>query len=99
VDDLIDAMVRLMHTPDDLTGPVNCGNPDEFTILELAQKVIGLTGSRSALVFKPLPGDDPKQRKPEIGIAREVLQWEPRVCLNDGLGRTIEYFRKHWANA
>jgi UDP-glucuronate decarboxylase len=94
VDDLIDAMVRMMHTDDGFTGPVNVGNPHEFTMLELAEKVLQLTGSRSRLVFRPLPSDDPRQRKPDIALARQALQgWEPRIGLDEGLGRTIDYFR------
>ncbi len=93
VDDLIEAFVRLMATPDDFTGPVNLGNPEEFTILELAQKVIANAGSRSEIVFKPLPSDDPKQRQPDISSAKQMLQWEPVVALNEGLRRTISYFR------
>jgi len=92
VDDLIDAFVRLMATSDDFTGPVNLGNPEEFTILELARKVIANTGSRSEIVFKPLPSDDPVQRQPDISLARQMLQWEPVVALNEGLRRTILYF-------
>ena len=93
VDDLIDALVRLMATSDDFTGPVNLGNPEEFTILELARKVIANTGSRSEIVFKPLPSDDPVQRQPDISLAKQVLQWEPVVALNEGLRRTVSYFR------
>ena len=93
VDDLIDAFFRLMATSDDFTGPVNLGNPEEFTILELARKVIANTGSRSEIVFKPLPSDDPVQRQPDISLAKQVLQWEPVVALNEGLRRTVSYFR------
>ena len=93
VDDLIDAFFRLMATSDDFTGPVNLGNPEEFTILELARKVIANTGSRSEIVFKPLPSDDPVQRQPDISLAKQMLQWEPVVALNEGLRRTISYFR------
>ena len=93
VDDLIDALVRLMATSDDFTGPVNLGNPQEFTILELARKVIANTGSRSEIVFKPLPSDDPVQRQPDISLAKQMLQWEPVVALNEGPLRTISYFR------
>ena len=92
VDDLIEALVRLMATSDDFTGPVNLGNPEEFTILELARKVIANTGSRSEIVFKPLPSDDPMQRQPDISLAKQMLQWEPKVALNEGLRRTISYF-------
>ena len=93
VDDLIDAFFRLMATSDDFTGPVNLGNPEEFTILELARKVIANTGSKSEIVFKPLPSDDPVQRQPDISLAKQVLQWEPVVALNEGLRRTVSYFR------
>lgn len=93
VDDLIEGLLRLMATPDDFTGPVNLGNPGEFTIKELAEKVIELTGSRSTLSFHPLPSDDPLQRKPDITLAQRVLSgWEPAVHLEDGLRRTIAYF-------
>ncbi len=94
VDDMIDGFIRLMDTPDDFTGPVNLGNPDEFTILELAEKVIGLTGTKSRIVFKPLPYDDPAQRQPDISLAKKKLRWKPKVKLEDGLKETINYFRK-----
>jgi UDP-glucuronate decarboxylase len=94
VDDLVEAFIRLMNTPDDFTGPVNLGNPGEFTILELAEKAIALTGSKSKIVFKPLPSDDPMQRCPDITLAREKLGWEPVVKLQDGLVKTIQYFRE-----
>jgi len=94
VDDLIDAMMKMMDSPEGFTGPVNVGNPGEFTIIELAQLVIRLTGARSRLVFRPLPQDDPRQRKPDIALARRELGWEPRVDLETGIGRTIEYFRE-----
>ncbi len=94
LDDLIDGLVRLMNAPDDCFEPMNLGNPDEFTILELAQLVIELTGSSSKLVFKPLPQDDPHQRRPDITLARQKLNWEPRIKLRDGLVKTIEWFRK-----
>jgi UDP-glucuronate decarboxylase len=93
VSDLIDALVRLMATDDAFTGPVNVGNPGEFTMRDLAAGVLQLTGSKSTLVFKPLPADDPKQRRPDITLARQVLRWEPTVQLADGLERTITYFR------
>jgi UDP-glucuronate decarboxylase len=93
VDDLIEAMVRIMATPDDFTGPVNVGNPGEFTILELARKVVEMTGSKSQIVFHPLPSDDPMQRKPDIGVARSAFGWDPRIELEAGLVKTIEYFR------
>lgn len=94
VDDLVEAMVRTMNTPDEFTGPVNIGNPAEFTMLELAQLVIRLTGSKSTIIHKPLPSDDPLQRQPDIEIARAVLDWEPSVELAQGLAKTIEYFRQ-----
>lgn len=94
VDDLIEASIRMMETSDDITGPVNIGNPSEFTILELAEKVIQLTDSRSKIIFKPLPPDDPKQRQPDITLAKKLLKWEPQVPLDDGLSLTIAYFRK-----
>ena len=93
VDDLIDALMRLMATADDVTGPVNVGNPNEFTILQLARQVIDLTGSKSQIVFKPLPSDDPVRRQPDITLAREVLQWSPSTGLDEGLRKSIEYFR------
>jgi len=94
VDDMIEGFVRLMESPDDLAGPVNLGNPGEFTIRELAEKVIDLTGSRSELVSKPLPSDDPRQRKPDIALAKEMLDWEPMTNLEVGLDKTIAYFEK-----
>ena len=94
VDDLIEAFVCLMDTPDDFTGPVNFGNPQEFTIRELAEKIVAMTGSKSELVYKPLPGDDPTQRRPDISLAREKLRWEPQIGLEEGLERTIPYFMK-----
>src|ERR1700733_4436015 len=94
VDDLIEAMIRLMATGDDCTGPVNIGNPGEFTIHALATGVLQLTGSNSKLVLKPLPMDDPKQRQPDIRLARQLLRWEPKTQLSDGLERTIAYFRE-----
>ena len=93
VDDLIDAMIRTMDTPDGFTGPVNIGNPGEFSMLALAETVIRLAGSRSKLVFQPLPSDDPKQRQPDISLAQDALGWQPRVSLEDGLKETIAYFR------
>ncbi len=92
VDDLVDALIALMNTSDSITGPINCGNPTEFTILELAQKVIGMTDSQSKLTFRPLPGDDPKQRKPDITKAKQLLQWQPAIELEEGLRKTIAYF-------
>ena len=93
VDDLIDGFVRLMDSPDAVTGPINLGNPGEFSMLELAEKVIAQTGSPSPIVFEPLPRDDPRQRRPVIDLARDHLGWAPRVALDEGLGRTIDYFR------
>lgn len=93
VDDLIEALIRLMNTPDDFTGPVNTGNTDEFTMLELAEKIIRLTGSRSEIIFRPLPSDDPKHRQPDITLAREKLEWEPKTALDEGLEYTIAYFK------
>jgi UDP-glucuronate decarboxylase len=92
VEDLIDGMVRLAESDAGFTGPVNIGNPDEFTVLELAEKVIALTGSKSGIVFRPLPGDDPVRRRPDIGLARRELGWEPAVKLDEGLLKTIRYF-------
>jgi len=92
VDDLIDAFMLLMQSPDDFTGPVNTGNPGEFTILELAQKVIEMTGSKSELIFEALPSDDPMQRQPDITLARENLGWDPQIKLEQGLQPTIDYF-------
>jgi UDP-glucuronate decarboxylase len=94
VDDLIEGMIRMMNTDDSVIGPVNIGNPNEFTMLELAQKVIELTGSKSKIVFCPLPSDDPKQRKPDISLAKSLLDWEPKVQLEEGLKKTIDYFKK-----
>jgi UDP-glucuronate decarboxylase len=98
VDDLVEGIVRLMETGDEITGPINIGNPDEFTIRELAEKVIELSKSRSKLEFRPLPTDDPKQRQPDITRARTVLDWSPSVNLVDGLQKTIAYFRTMLAN-
>lgn len=94
VDDLIDGFVRLMNTAKDITGPINLGNPGEFTMLELAENVLRLVGSKSKLSFKPLPQDDPRQRQPDITLAKEKLGWQPKVNLEDGLKETIAYFRK-----
>ena len=93
-DDLIEGMIRMMDTPDECCGPVNLGNPVEFTIRELAETVIDLTGSSSKLVFKPLPGDDPRQRKPDISLAEKWLDWRPETDLRTGLTRTIAYFEE-----
>jgi UDP-glucuronate decarboxylase len=92
VDDLIEGFIRLMSMPEDFTGPVNLGNPGEFTIRELAEKVITLTGSGSTLVFNKLPSDDPMQRQPDISYAREKLGWKPAIALEEGLPKTIQYF-------
>lgn len=94
VDDLIEGMIRLMDSPDEVTGPINVGNPGEFTMIQLAETVLKLVGSKSKLVRQPLPADDPKQRKPDITRAQSVLGWEPKVQLEDGLKETIAYFRK-----
>lgn len=93
VNDLIDGLVRLMNTGDDVTGPVNLGNPSEFTILELAKQVISLIGSKSEILFEPLPEDDPMQRKPDITLAKELLAWEPKIPLKEGLQPVIAYFK------
>ena len=98
VDDLIEAFIRIMATADEFTGPVNIGNPGEFTMIELAQKVIELTGSKSEIVFHALPSDDPKQRKPDITLARSALGWEPTIALEQGLLKTIDYFRRFASN-
>ena len=92
VDDLVRGLVKLMDSPADVTGPINLGNPSEWTILELAEKVIAMTGSASKIVRKPLPQDDPKQRRPDISMARDTLDWSPVTPVDEGLARTIEYF-------
>ena len=92
VDDLVDGLMRLMETPDEVTGPVNLGNPVEFTVRQLAEMVVDLVGSRSKIGYRPLPEDDPRQRCPDISLARNVLQWQPRVQLREGLIKTIDYF-------
>ena len=92
VDELVDGLIHLMDTPAEITGPVNLGNPTEFSILELAEKVINLTNTRSRLVHRPLPENDPTQRRPDIGLARALLDWAPKIALDEGLGRTIPYF-------
>lgn len=94
VEDLVDGIIRTMNTDDSFTGPVNLGNPGEFTMLELAEKVIAQTGAKSKLIFKPLPSDDPKQRRPDITKAKKELGWEPKIVLDKGLEKTIAYFRK-----
>jgi UDP-glucuronate decarboxylase len=93
VDDLVEGLVRMMNTDDDFIGPVNIGNPNEFSILELAQKIIDKTGSQSRIIFEPLPHDDPKQRQPDIALAMDKLQWRPTIELDEGLDRIIEYFK------
>jgi len=93
VDDLVTGLIRLMRTEDDCTGPVNLGNPDEFQIKQLAERVLALVGSRSNIIYKELPQDDPQQRRPDITLAKTVLKWQPSVALDDGLIRTVEYFR------
>ncbi len=93
VDDLVEGMIRLMNSRDGFTGPVNIGNPNEFTILELAQKVIELTGSKSKIIYQPLPSDDPMQRQPDISLAEKELKWKPTIELEEGLTKTIEFFK------
>jgi UDP-glucuronate decarboxylase len=93
-DELVEGMIRMMNGPDDFIGPVNLGNPDEFTILELAQLVLELTGSKSQLVYRPLPADDPAKRRPDITLAKKRLNWQPSVSLREGLARTIAWFRQ-----
>lgn len=93
VSDMIDAFILLMNSPDDFTGPVNLGNPNECDMLTLAEKIITLTGSQSKLIFKPLPSDDPTRRRPEIALAKESLGWAPKVSLEEGINKTIDYFR------
>ena len=97
VDDLIEGFVRLMNTPDEFTGPVNLGNPGEFTIFELAEKAIALTGSKSKIIFRPLPSDDPLQRCPDIRLAKAELGWSPKIALEEGLAKTIQYFRREFS--
>lgn len=98
VDDLVDGMIKMMNSRDDLIGPVNMGNPGEFTIKELAEKVIELIGSKSKVVYKPIPQDDPLQRKPIIDLAKKELDWEPKINLNEGLLKTIKYFEDYFKN-
>lgn len=93
VSDLIEGMIRMMASSDEFLGPVNIGNPGEFTMLELAEKVIAMTDSKSKIVFRPLPSDDPKMRRPDITLAKAKLDWEPKVKLDEGLAKTIEYFK------
>jgi UDP-glucuronate decarboxylase len=94
VDDLVEGLIKLMNSDDQVTGPINLGNPGEFTILELSRKIIELTGSKSEIIFKELPQDDPKQRKPDISIAKHELEWTPRIELEHGLKKTIAYFEQ-----
>lgn len=93
IDDLVEGMIRMMNTDDGFVGPLNLGNPREFTIAELAEKVLEITGSRSKIVYKPLPYDDPRKRKPDISLAKEKLNWEPTIRLEEGLVKTVEYFK------
>ncbi len=93
IDDLVEAMIRIMDTDDSVVGPINIGNPNEFTIKELADKIISMTGSKSSLVYKDLPSDDPKQRQPDITLAKRLINWEPTIQLDQGLKKTIEYFQ------
>ncbi len=92
IDDLVELIIRFMGSDDDFTGPINAGNPGEFTILELAEKVLEITGSKSEIIFKPLPSDDPQRRRPDLTLARERLGWEPKTPLDEGLKKTIDYF-------
>jgi len=94
VDDMVEGIIKMMNSPDNFTGPVNLGNPEEYTILELAEKIINLTGSKSKIVFKLLPENDPKRRRPDITLAKEKLVWEPKTNLEEGLKKTIEYFKE-----
>ncbi|MEI7880798.1 MAG: UDP-glucuronic acid decarboxylase family protein [bacterium] len=94
VNDLVYGLINLMNSPDDVTGPINLGNPGEFTMLELAEKVIALSGSKSKLNYMPLPADDPKQRQPDITLAKKVLNWQPTIALDEGLSKTIAYFKE-----
>jgi len=93
VDDLINGMIKMMESPVETIGPINMGNPNEFSIRELAERVIALTGSRSKIIFQPLPSDDPRQRKPDIDLAKAKLNWEPKIQLEEGLIKTISYFK------
>ena len=93
IDDLVEGMIRMMNTSDDFIGPINLGNPNEFSMLQLAEKIIRKTGSKSKITFKPLPHDDPQQRKPDIRLAQEKLGWQPTILLDEGLDRMIDYFK------
>jgi UDP-glucuronate decarboxylase len=99
VDDMVDGLIRLMNSPREVTGPVNLGNPDEFTIFELAKKVLDLVGNDGPIEHRPLPSDDPARRRPDIGQARDVLGWEPAIHLEEGLKRTVDYFRSTLAGS
>ena len=94
IDDLVEALIRMMGTPAEITGPVNLGNPEEFTVMELAEKIIKMTSSKSKIVFHPLPQDDPIKRKPDISKAKKILKWQPLIPLDEGLVKTIQYFKK-----
>jgi len=94
IDDLLDGIIKMMNTPDDFTGPINIGNPNEFSMIELADEIKKLTGSKSKIIYKPLPEDDPVQRRPDISLAKKVLDWEPKMQLREGLIKTIEYFEQ-----
>jgi UDP-glucuronate decarboxylase len=94
VDDLVDGIVKMMNSREDLVGPLNLGNPIEFTILDLAKKIIKLTDSKSNIIYKPLPEDDPKRRKPNIELAKKELKWKPKIQLDEGLKKTINYFER-----
>lgn len=94
IDDLIEGMIRMMATSEDFTGPVNLGNPEEYTILQIAETILRMTGSKSKIIFQPLPEDDPTQRKPDISLAKSKLDWEPTIALEEGLKETIAYFKK-----
>lgn len=94
VDDMIDALIMMMNSPDDVTGPINVGNPNECTIRDLAEAILSLSGSKSSLVYSDLPADDPRQRQPDIGLARSLLNWKPKTELTDGLLKTIDYFKR-----
>ena len=93
MDDLVEGMMKMMESPKDIIGPINMGNPNDFSIYELAEKVIELTGSKSKIILQPLPSDDPKQRKPNIDLAKSTLNWEPKIQLEEGLKKTIAYFK------
>jgi UDP-glucuronate decarboxylase len=98
VDDLVEGIIKMMNSRDEFVGPVNLGNPNEFTILEIAKKIIKLTDSKSKIIYKPLPEDDPKQRQPNIKLAKKELKWEPKIQLEEGLKKTIYYFERLLSN-